>query len=151
MEFEELAKTDIREQMLGLLPFDNEAMDEFTPKDFMEIPEKYRPIFVLKPWTQSEKEKTQLIVEKLENLKDTKSKIQINIELNEMSRKKIFNIKNLFDVGSNKIIDTSEFKDNENNCINKQLWLKIPDVIKTTLYFRIATISGLVKNEILGL
>ena len=151
MEFEELAESNIREQMLGLLPFDNEAMDEYIPKDYMKLPEKYRPVFVLKPWSQSEKEKTQLIIEKLENLKDTKSKIQINKELNEMSRKKIFDIKNLFDVGKNTLIDTSEFRDNDCNCINQKLWQMIPDTIKTTLYFRIATISGLVKNEILGL
>lgn len=150
MEQEHLTE-NVREQMLGLLPFDNDAVDIFIPKEYSKLPSLFQPIFYLKPWNQSEKEQSLVIIEKLEKTTTQNEKIKINQELNELTRKKIVKIERLYDVGKKEFINCQENNDSENDCISSIVWAKIPDTIKSTLYFRISTISGLIKNEVLGL
>ncbi len=138
-----------RKMMLGLLPFDGETIDKFTPKQYKSIPEKYKPVFHLKPWNQKEKDEITLIISKLEVAKDNaKEKVDITKELNESTRKKICNIENLFDVGLEKIIDCPMDKD---GYVSDEMWSRMPEVIKTALYFQLSIISGITTAEQLGL
>ena len=47
---------EIREKMLGLLPFDNEATVEYTPYQFKvkDFPEEYVPVFTQRPYKEGE-------------------------------------------------------------------------------------------------
>jgi hypothetical protein len=156
MKKEKLDK-NVRDQMLGLLPFDTNCEEKFTPSQFEKLdennnyifPKKYHPVFCITPWTQEEKDENQLLVEKLTNSKSSKEKKEINKDINECVRKKITNIENLFDMGKNDYVKCE--KDPKLNCISQDMWKTIPVTIQNSIYFRLSNISGLTTNEMLGL
>lgn len=167
---ENLTKSE-RENMLGLLPFDIDCTEKFTPKQYLQkkteinsngeeieteeflISEKYHPVYHIKPFTRDIKNKTTLILAKVA-LKGTnqKDKLDLNAKLNEIIRQHTTDITNLYDIGKDELIECpKEIKDDKPGCVSSDLWEKIPEIIKTTLYYRLSVISGISTNEILGL
>ena len=153
---------NIRDKMRGLLPFDGDSVEYYTPKEYKKviekdkegneiecpIPEEFQPVFHLKPWNQEQKEKVEIIIEKLSSEKTkNEDKIKVNKEIGELCRSQVVNIEKLYDVGKNDFIDVEI----EDGCISKKDWSKIPQKIQTSVYFCLISISGLLSSEIVGL
>lgn len=141
--------------MRGLLPFDGDSVELFTPKEYIEfktdkgiikIPEEYRPVFHLRPWNQEQKDKIALVAERLQD-KSNVIKKQASKDLDDMTYKQIVNIEKLFDIGSERFIDV-EIKDGS---ITLEMWKKIPQKIQTSIYMCLSSISGIVSSETVGL
>jgi len=45
---------EVKSQLLGILPMSADAVHEFTPKQFKEIPEEFRPVFMVRQYTNKE-------------------------------------------------------------------------------------------------
>lgn len=140
---------NLKNQMRGLLPFDSDSIDSFTPKEYKKLPIEFQPIFHLKPWIQKEKDKALLISEKLQASNTNSEKIKINNEINCLTRKNIINIENLYDIGNEEFIVVE--KDTDFDCVSLDVWDKIPKPIQTSVYFCLSSISGLISSEIVGL
>lgn len=139
---------NIRDKMRGLLPFDGDSVEYYTPKEYKELEEDFRPVFHLKPWNQEQKEKVEIIIEKLSSEKTkNEDKIKVNKEIGELCRSQVVNIEKLYDVGKNDFIEVEI----EDGCISKKDWSKIPQKIQTSVYFCLTSISGLLSSEVVGL
>lgn len=148
---------NVKNEMLGLLPFDEETEDRFTPLQFLKkdkngafvISQEYHPVFILKPWTKKEKDSMTLLVSRIDVANSAEDRVRFTKTINEETRKKVLRIENLYDIGKQELIECPI--DEKLNCISVEIWNKIPEIIKTALYFRLSTISGLTTNEKLGL
>ena len=139
---------NLRDKMRGLLPFNADSIEYYTPKEYKDLPDEYKPIFHVKPWTQKTKERIEIITEKLNSEKLSLSeKSNINKELSTLCRKQVITIDKLYDVGKEEFINV----DIEDGCISKDTWESIPQKIHTSIYFLLMSISGLVSSEIVGL
>ena len=140
---------NIRDKMRGLLPFDGDSVELYTPKEYKDdLPEDFQPVFHLKPWNPEQKEKIEIIVEKLQIATiPTSEKKKVNKEISELCRQQVINIEKLYDVGKNEFIEV----DIEDGCLSKRCWNKIPQKIQTAIYFCLTSISGLLSSEVVGL
>jgi len=139
---------NMRDKMRGLLPFDMSGVEEYTPKEYKELPEEFQPVYFLKPWNQGQKDKIALYTEQLNDEK-SKDKSKINKQINELCRQQIVKIEKFYDIGKEEFVEVEI--DSEKNCIKEDIWNIIPTKIQTSIYFCISSISGLVQSEVLGL
>lgn len=139
---------DVRDKMRGLLPFDGDSVELYTPKEYQELENDFQPVFHVKPWNQEQKEKVEIIIEKLSSDKTkNEDKVKVNKEIGELCRSQVVNIEKLYDVGKNDFIEIKI----EDGCISKKDWSKIPQKIQTSVYFCLNSISGLLPAEVVGL
>lgn len=147
-----LFNDEVKKQLIGLLPFDEEATDEYTPKPFEKVPEEFRPVFSLRPLKPVEKERMSLYINKLSNMEGdedrTKELSDLNDKMNDIVRQCIMGVKNLYDLGTQKLI---EYSADEKGGLSKDLWRKIPESVKTNIYYRVNGISGLFYSESVAL
>ena len=141
---------NLRKKMFGLLPFDEEVIEKFTPKEFEKLPKEFQPVFHIKPLSASDKDKASLTAEKASKSgASKKDQEEWNEVLNEITRTHLLNIENLYDVSHNKFIEIK--KDESKNCIHKDIWDKLPKKTQNTLYFCLTSISGITDGESMGL
>jgi len=131
---------ELREKLLGSLPFSVSASYWYSPEKFKEIEEDFRTKFEIKSFTKEEFSKAKKM---LKNVKDVKEE-----ELSEMTRKKVINWKNFFDTGT---LEEILFESDESGVCKKELFDLIPPIIVGDLFFNIAKISGLIDVDKLGL
>lgn len=143
---------DIKKQLIGLLPFDEESTEEYTPAAFDKIPDALRPVFCIRPMKQIERDRMSLYINKLSSMEESDSKpkdlMDLNDKMNDIVRQCIVDIKNLYDLGTQKLID---FQADEKGGLLKSLWRKIPESVKTNIYYRVNGISGLFYSESVAL
>ena len=130
---------EIREQMLGLVPFSADSTIEHTPDIFKKrkIPPKYTPIFTVRVFTKEEKLNATKVV------KDSKEE-----ELRECVRKNTVKWENLYDAGNKNEIP---FKEDLSGGADKAIFDSLPAIIVGDLLFFLVRISGLADFEKLGL
>jgi hypothetical protein len=140
---------EVRKQLMGLLPYSDSAREHYIPKDFVDkkIPEEFKPVFELKPWTQAEKDDMMILIQQMDTI-DKKEAHIINKKLNEGTRKAITGWKNFYDIGSGELI---EYQEDKKGGADKKVWDRVPDTIKTSLYFKVGGMSGILAPEIVSL
>lgn len=52
---------ELKIKLAGLLPINSDFTVKFTPKDYDEIPVEFKPIFILKPWTNNQMKQLALV------------------------------------------------------------------------------------------
>ena len=126
---------------MGLLPLSNESEISYTPEAYKDVPEEYRPIFKVRPFTKAE----ETIVKRHISSDD---KISGEEKTYESVRKCLIGWENLIDLGSNSII---EYKAHEKGGCEKELFHRLPSLIIADLFLYIGKISGLLDLEKRGL
>ena len=136
-----------KEQLLGLLPFSNDATEEYISPIFKNFDKKITPIFVIRPFKPKEKQKYQTLILKIAKLVNKEEKLQeisgLNQEIFELVSNCILDIKNLVDLG------TMEVKkpDMEDDHIKFEFFNELPEVLRTDIYKRVEMLSGLNQTE----
>jgi hypothetical protein len=148
-----LFNDDVKKQLIGLLPFDEDATENYTPSSFDKVPEEFQPVFVIRPLKQLERERMSLYINKLSSMEetaDTKQKeiVELNDKMNDIVRQCVVGMRNLYDLGNQKLID---FEADENGGLSKSIWRRIPEAVKTNIYYRVNGISGLFYSESVAL
>ena len=139
---------EIKKQLIGLLPFDADATEEYTPTPFEKVPEKFRPVFTIRPLKQVERERMSLYINKLAVMEsmETKQKesMELNDKMNDIIRQCVVSFGNYYDIGTKKLI---KYQEDATGGLSKQLWHGVTEAVKTNLYYRVNGISGLLYNE----
>lgn len=143
---------EVKKQLIGLLPFDDEATEDYTPTPFDKVPEDLRPVFVIRPLKQCERDRMSLYINKLTVMEGSEAKqkelADLNDKMNDIIRQCVVDVRNLYDLGTRKVI---EFSSDDSGGMAKKLWQKIPESVKTNLYYRVNGISGLFYSESVAL
>lgn len=141
---------ELRAKLLNRLPFSRNATIEYVPKPYLtkaldaegneteeyDIPEEYRPIFVLRPMSVEDKNK--MLATKTA---DEKS-------LRDFVRACIVGVKQFYDAGTMELI---EFKGDPKGGMDKDQFETIPVMVVRDLFIYISGISGLSPSERSGL
>jgi len=144
----ELTKED-RDALAGLLPFSAEARDEFTPEFFRVVDEELRPVFLLRPFTQAEKDKVSDAMTKVLSQPDKVDTATIT----DFARWAVSGWSTVLDVATGEEIDFVEAKAPVSHevCCAKQAFEKLPRATINAILRRANQISGLLSAEALGL
>jgi hypothetical protein len=134
---------ELREKLLGSLPFSVNASLWYSPAKYKDVEEEFRPSFEIKSFTKEEFIKAKKLLQDVKNAKEE--------TLNEMVRKKIINWKNVFDLGTLEEICYKSDDAAVNGGCDKVQFESIPPIIVGDLFFNIAKISGLIDMDKLGL
>jgi len=132
---------EIRKKMLGLLPFDNSASIDYTPKQYFadDFPEEFRPVFKQRGFSEGEIKDVRRLLKDIEKADDD--------ELNNYARLSVVGWSNLWDVGSMAEIPYSSNGDGT----NKEQFAKLPTTVKGSLLYNAVKISGLIDIDRISL
>lgn len=142
---------EIRAKLLNRLPFSRNATIEYVPKPYLtkvldqdgneteefDIPEEYRPIFVLRPMSVQDKEKM-----------ITSGKVADEKTLRDFVRSSIVGVTKLFDAGT---MEEIIFKSDAKGGMDRDQFESIPIMVVRDLFIYISSISGLSPSERSGL
>lgn len=148
---EHVMDEETRKKLLTRLPFSRKATIPFTPEIYLvkvldekgketdeyEIPEEFRPVFEVRPFSQEDKEK----LKKVEKNPDEKV-------LKEIVRSNITGLSKLYDAGTMVEIP---FDPDENKNMSLEQFSSLPIIVQRQLFVFISGISGLSAYERSGL
>lgn len=149
---ERVLTPEMREKLLGDMPFNSDSTIEFTPKHYLRkdekgdfiLPEEYRPVFILKGMTKPQRQKgRKLVIKMSEELKEDDQGHVV-----DLTRLNVIGWRNMFDLGTMK-----EFKFNaetDGGC-EKKLFDSIPVSIVGQIFFEQCRISGILDTDKLSL
>lgn len=141
---------ELREKLLNRLPFSRSATIDYTPKPYLtkvldsegketdeyDIPEEYRPIFVIRPLSEDEKTK-------IGSMKNMEEKV-----LREIVRANIVNVTRYYDAGT---MEEIEFKGDPKTGMDKSQFDGIPFMVIKDIFIKVTAISGMAPHERAGL
>lgn len=141
---------EIRKKLLNRLPFSRSTTIDYTPKAYLtkeldkdgnetnkyEIPDKYRPVFTLRPFSMQQRK--DLEESKKENDKVYADNMDLAVRTN------ITNVKKLYDAGT---LMPIEFKSDPDGGMDKDQYDSLPVIIRMQLFFYMGDISGMSYNE----
>ena len=143
---------ELREQMLGLLPFSTDAKLEYTPAPYTmkrtqadgtetdAVPEEYRPSFTLRRMTRKELDTMKTLTKNKKVEDDTLCDIVANI---------VLGWENLWDLGTNQIIP---YKADPNGGCDRELFRSsVPSPIIADLAMCMIRMNGILGTEHLSL
>lgn len=134
---------EIKQAMLGLLPFSIDAKIEFVPERFSQrpgVPPSMIPTFILRPLAVNEKKEALKLVKNLSTANEE--------DLSERTRKNVIGWKNLFDLSTGQ--EMAFVADNA-GAAKKELFEQVPRTIVGDILFYLVKVAGLVDIEILSL
>ena len=134
---------EIKERMLGLLPFSADGKMNFTPDRFklrIDLPPEFVPEFVLRPLTVPEKKEALKLVRNLSSASEE--------DLIERVRKNVIGWSKLFDLSTEKEI---VFEADLTGSAKKELFERIPRTCMGDILFYLVKVAGLVDLEVLSL
>lgn len=141
-------------ELLGLLPFDDEAVDKSVPERFLKLPKSDRPVLHIRSLTAKEKRQIERLQRKLnEELmrkiknEDIASDDDIEDELRECGRKMLVGWDNMKTATRKKL----EFRPDPEGGCSKDLWDKLPVWLMVWVINRGLLISGLKEPELKSL
>ena len=145
---------ELREKMLGELPFTPGKTIPFTPENYLktddngeyEFPEEFRAIFHLSPYNSQEKDQVISLIEKVQIKSEIKSASK---KLREIYRKHIMDWENMFDLNA---FEEVEYQEDEKGGLSKDLWDEgkyLPTKVVSAIADQLGIISGLFDNELL--
>lgn len=143
---------ELRKKMLTRLPFSRNSSIEHTPAPYLvkeqdeegkdtdefAIPEEYRPVFKVRPFSTEEKAKLGKVTNKSID----------EASLRDLVRANIVGVEKLFDAGS---MEELPFKGDQNGGMDKGLFDSLPVMVIRDLFVFISGISGLSTDERAGL
>jgi hypothetical protein len=152
MEKIQLTKEEY-EGMIGLVSFDNDATEEFTPHCFEKFQKSHQPIFIIRPFKAKERDEYQKIVINLAKIdsKDSFYSEKIFTEcqkLNRIMSKVVIDIKNLITITNEdgkhnyKVIEFEK----EDGHIREEDLNRLSEIVKKMIFDRVNIISGLNTN-----
>jgi len=146
---EKRLSAELRQELLGLLPFSVDAKTEYTPRQFRKkkkegevetekyvIPEEFRPVFTMRCYNKGESDALRKL---MLNIKD-----QDEDTLREWARKIILDWRNFYDAGTSNEI---AYKADPSGGADKDLFTTIPAAVVSDLLFHGVKISGLMDVE----
>jgi len=148
---ERILTDEMREKLLGDLPFSASATMEYIPKHFSKkdesdkdiIPKEFQAVFALRGMTKPEKKEAKKYIT---HIKDKGEKTADGII--EITRKCIMEWKNVFDLGTKKEI---EYKADPEGGADKEMFDRLPEAVISDLFIYLSKISGLLDTTMLGL
>jgi hypothetical protein len=132
---------ELREKMLGNLPFSVNATKWITPEKFKDIEEEFRPSFEVKAFNKTEATQAKKYFSDIKNAKED--------AVIDLLRKKVVNWKNVFDVGTG--LEIIYKADDTNGGCDKELFSSLPSIIIGDILWQVTKISGLLDTDKLGL
>jgi hypothetical protein len=134
-----------KEKLHGLLPFSTKATINYTPEFYKEaeVPEEFRPVFVLRPYARDEVKNARKVLTSVE-----KDEVQKEDNFIELSRKVVVGWNNLYDVGNGEEI---EYVQDSTGGACKEIYDNIPTPVKAAILIQAVKISGLFDLAKLGL
>jgi hypothetical protein len=131
-----------RKSLLGLMPFTQGGVMDYTPEAYLSIPENIRPVFSLRAFTRQESCDIRSMF-----LND-KYSIEERAEKNmENARKVVMGWKNIYDLSTGEPL---EYKGSALGA-DKDLFSIFPDVIVSSIFRQASVMSGLLQQEKQGL
>ena len=141
---------EVREQLLGILPMSVDAVHKFTPKQFDDVPEEYKPVFEIKQYTNSDVIGIKSLIyrglnEPQETGKTTNTKAKSIKKFTESSQDDLEFLKKSLVGWSNLInLDTGEqivFDD------TIEMLEMIPEVIRREIFKEAVRITGFIDSK----
>lgn len=144
----EMSKEE-RDALAGLLPFSADSRDEFTPGLFDAVPHYLRPVFMLRPYTQAEKDK---VSDAMTKILTTPDKVDI-AQITDFARWAVSGWRNVLDVATGDDVEFVEAKApvSQAVCCSKEAFALLPRATINAILRRANQISGLLSAETLGL
>lgn len=142
---EKVFDEEVRKQLLGVLPFSVSATINYTPAQYDEIPEEFRPNFLLRAFNKAESEKVRATLLRASTMKT----LDLEKATKEFVRQCVMGWDNLIDAGTMDPIDYKE-EAGVGGC-SKDLFDTLPVSVVGDIFKYIARISGLLNIEKLGL
>ena len=136
---------EVREQLLGVLPFSVSSTIEHTPKTYDEIPEEYRPVFKLRPFNKVESDAVRALMLKISTMKP----LEIEKKTREQVRACLMGWENMLDIGSMQMLDYKE-QAGDGGC-DRDLFDIVPVSVVGDMFYFLSRMSGLLNIEKLGL
>lgn len=157
-----------RVKLAGYMPFSNDATIEYTPEFFLrkklgefdpiknefvqsneyEVPDGYRPTFILRCFTKAEYDKAQLLLQEARLDKDSIKAAERLPKTKELLRVVVMGWSDLWDLGKMEMLPYKA--DSAGGC-DKELFNKIPDWIFMDLQSYVYRLSGITPGERLSL
>jgi len=147
---EKVMTAELREQLMGLLPFSSDATLDYMPAPYLmkkgdteeyAVPEQYRPTFTLRAMTRKE----------LDELKRrNKGKVLDDSELRDVIAKIVVGWTNLWDIGP---VPPQEipYKADPAGGSDKDCFARVPAVIVADIAMMMVRMNGILGTESLGL
>lgn len=141
-----------REKLLGILPFDNDATEAFTPEIFNKFPKEIHPRYIIRPFKSNEKEydikyslKMSRIIEK-DKAYNAEKILPIQKDIMKIVSKALIDVENNVEIKSMEIKEVPK----EDGHVSTEYFLdKIPTVIQNEIYRRIEQISGMIQSHLI--
>jgi len=142
---------EVRAALLSKIPFSVNATTEYTPKPYMtkikdsegkdtdeySIPEEFRPVFTVRPFTKQESYDVKKVCTKGEEK-----------GIQEWTRKVVIGWKNMFDAGT---LEEIEYKADPSGGADKDYFGTIPEYVVADILMYVSSISGILDKDKLGL
>jgi hypothetical protein len=122
---------EMKNKLVGLLPVNNDFTINFTPEAYKDIPDEFKPVFVLKPWNNKEVMTISKTITKNPNDEEF---------MLEIIRKQIVNLLNLINLSTE---EQMAYEADPTGGLNKLLYSVIPQRVKLELFGELARISGI--------
>lgn len=134
---------EVKEAMLGLLPFSEDAVDEFVPARFKVregVPKNMIPTIRLKMLTRAEKKKAVGILKTFEKRDED--------ELEEFARKKTVGWDSMHDLATGEEI---KFEADDTGAAKKDVFARLNRTMVGDIFYRLVKTAGLIDLEVTGL
>lgn len=129
-----------KKSLLGLMPFSQGGMMDYTPEIFKDIASKIKPVFKLRAFTRQEFQEVRDIYGNNEKEKQG--------ALWAVGRKALKGWDKIFDLSTGEAVI---FKADADGGIDKDLWETLPLTIRRMIFTQISIMSGLLEQERQGL
>ncbi len=140
---------DLRNQLTGLLPMDNDAQYSFTPEIFDDIPEEYQPIFNIKQLTNEQIILVKgMLYDDAMNMDKKKTKSKLQAELKRKSAEYI-DILNEVVVGWDNLFKIVNGDELEAIKYSKDSVKNLPEIIRSELFAKAIEISGFLPKGVI--
>lgn len=126
---------EVKRLMAGLLPCGNDWTIDYTPEAYKDMPDEFKPVFTLKPYSSKELKD---VIAKTQTLKgDALDKYAHNVV-----KEHIKSWSNFIDISTQEDI---EFDVDDKGILKQELYEVIPVIIQTQLMSRLTEISSGIK------
>ena len=133
---------EVRNKLLGVLPFSANATILYTPKSIksLDIPEDTKAVFTVRGFNKAEKDE---VITKLKNLSNVSYE-----DIIKTIKPCVTGMVNMFDAGT---MEEIVFKHDFDNTISMEILSQLPKTIIDSIFNYLIKISGIMDVDKLGL
>lgn len=137
-DVKKISFNDIRKSAVGLLPMTKNAFWEYTPTQYEDIPEEYRPIFKIRQYNIAQVDKIKELLANKKKLNDEK----LNAAFLDCLYEVFAGWENLYDLASGDLVKYDGTRD---------MMVIIPHQILLTVFQESLIVGGIIPKKIFGL